>query len=227
MRMDNFDQFAADYKTILDDSLKLSGEDGTYFAQYKAKYIARLVGVGFSGKVLDYGCGIGLLSGAVKEYLPKATVDGYDVSSVSIEKVPAPLKQQGAFTADAKMLKADYDLIVVANVLHHIEPANRQGMIALLKSLLSPMGRLVVFEHNPLNPVTVKVVRESPLDRGVVLLPSVETKNYLSQAGLKDAKLDYIVFFPKWLAALRWSEHLLRWCPMGAQYAVIGFNKNA
>ncbi len=219
--MESFDQFAQEYKTILDESLKVGGETGDYFFQYKTLYIDRCVGKDFSGRILDYGCGIGLLSGFLVKHFPKARIDGFDVSIESVNLVPAELKEQGLFASDIDSLQAGYDLIVVANVLHHIEPTDRAGVFAQLKKLLAPKGKIIIFEHNPLNPLTRKVVRESPLDRGVVLLPSRETVSYIQSQGLQK-RLDYIVFFPKFLSALRWTEPLIRWCPLGAQYVIIG-----
>ncbi len=32
-KLENFDKFAGEYKTILDESLKLSGEKGEYFSE--------------------------------------------------------------------------------------------------------------------------------------------------------------------------------------------------
>jgi len=149
-------------------------------------------------------------------------MNGYDVSAVSLEHVPSHLKDQGLYTCNINSLpKQGYDLIVVANVFHHIELALRQEVIATLKGLLKATGRIIIFEHNPLNPLTCKIVRESVLDKGVVLLPGRETVSYLDNAGFVDRELNYIVFFPKFLSALRWAEPFLYWLPMGAQYVTL------
>jgi 2-polyprenyl-3-methyl-5-hydroxy-6-metoxy-1,4-benzoquinol methylase len=221
-RLEDFDKFADDYKKILDDSLKLGGEKGDYFTQYKSNYIARYLGSNFSGKILDYGCGIGLLSEVLLKQFPQAAIDGYDVSVASIERVPKFLKEQGKFTSDTSFLSPDYDVIVIANVLHHIEPADRKAVIARLQKLIKNNGKIIIFEHNPFNPLTRKVVRESPLDTGVVLLPFPETLSYLKNAGFKKLQLNYIVFFPKFFSGLRSLEPFLSWLPLGAQYTAIG-----
>ena len=209
----------------MDKSLEIGGEKGDYFARYKASYVAGCLGPGFSGKVLDYGCGVGLLSACLLEHLPQASVHGYDVSAGSIAHVPYQIKQQGLFTSDIHQLRLEYDAVVVANVLHHVEPVERQAVIHNLRDFMAPGGKLIIFEHNPLNPLTRKVVRESPLDKGVVLLPAQETVSYLKSSDLKEIQLNYIVFFPKMLSALRWAEPLLRRLPLGAQYALQGSRK--
>jgi hypothetical protein len=39
-------------------------------------------------------------------------------------------------------------------------------------------------------------------------------------AGFKDARIEYRVFFPGFLRALRTLEGKMRWLPLGAQYAI-------
>ncbi|PYX98120.1 MAG: hypothetical protein DMG71_01290 [Acidobacteria bacterium] len=75
----HFDQFAADYKQVLDKNVALSGEDSEYFAEYKARYLARRLSPDFTGKILDFGCGVGLLSRSLKKNLPAAKLDGYQL----------------------------------------------------------------------------------------------------------------------------------------------------
>src|SRR5437660_5276538 len=84
----DFDRFSSDYRQILDRSVAVSGERAEYFAEYKARYIARVVGSNFNGKILDYGCGVGLLAGFLKKHLPGAAIHGYDLSRQSIDMVP-------------------------------------------------------------------------------------------------------------------------------------------
>lgn len=218
----HFDQFARDYKQQLDQPLSKLGEETEYFAEYKARYLTRVLPKGFAGKVLDYGCGIGLLSGFFKKHLPNARVDGYDVSTESIEHVDPSLSQAGLFTCEEKLLATDYDLIIVANVMHHVEPADRQRTLREISSRLKRGGRLAVFEHNPSNPVTRWVVEHCAFDEGVILLPPKETLGYFEAAGLGSLRRDYIVFMPRPLSWLRGMEPWLASLPLGAQYVVMG-----
>ncbi len=217
-----FDHFAGDYERILDQSVAGSGEDSAYFSEYKALYLQRLLTPAFSGKVLDFGCGVGLLSGFLKKHLPAIHIDGFDVSRESIQAINPALTEQGLFTSDTVQLSRDYQLIVVANVLHHIQREERQRVIRDLADRLAHGGRLAIFEHNPANPVTRWVVERCPFDHDAVLLPPSETGGYASAVGLAVARRDYIVFMPRFLAWLRPMEPWFGWLPLGAQYVTVG-----
>jgi SAM-dependent methyltransferase len=217
-----FDQFAGDYKHLLDQSIAASGEDSNYFAEYKALYLARILGSHFSGKILDFGCGVGLLSSALKKHLPGSRLDGFDLSRDSIARIDPALSAQGLFTPEADHLPRDYNLVVTANVMHHIIPAQRSATIADLAGRLAPQGKLAIIEHNPANPLTRRAVGRCPFDEDAVLLKPAEAVWLVKRAGLKRLRRDYIVFMPHILSALRPLEPWLAWLPLGAQYAVLG-----
>jgi 2-polyprenyl-3-methyl-5-hydroxy-6-metoxy-1,4-benzoquinol methylase len=217
-----FDQFAGNYKHVLDQSIAVSGEDSSYFAEYKARYLARILGADFSGKILDFGCGVGLLSGFIKKHLPKSRLDGFDVSRESIARIDHSLTGQGVFTSDSDHLARDYDLIVVANVLHHVMPDERKATVNELAGRLAANGKLAIIEHNPANPLTRRTVDRCPFDEDAILLRSAEAQSLIQAAGLRLLRRDYIVFMPRPLARLRPLEPWLAWLPLGAQYAVLG-----
>lgn len=215
-----FDSYAEQYEELLAHSIKISGEKPEYFAAYKASYLSRVVPFDIR-RVLDYGCGIGMLSTQLKLQFPKAQVDGFDPSPGSLARVDLALRAQGAFQSRRDSLGSAYDLIVMANVLHHVRPADRQTLVSDVASRLAPQGRLVVFEHNPLNVLMQWAVAQCVFDEDAILLRRKESLHYFHRAGLKTTA-DYIVFFPHWLRRLRRLEPHLYWCPLGAQYVVIG-----
>ena len=221
-REQEFDRFASDYQQVLNRSIRLSGETGEYFAAVKAKYLSNLVGESFSGTVLDYGCGVGLLSGLLKNYLPAARIDGYDVSAASIERVDRTLAARGRFTSEMSELRENYDVVIISNVMHHVQAHERQATISALQARLARLGKLVMFEHNPRNPLTRWAVSHCPFDEGVRLLMPKEALAYFEATGLKVLRRDYIVFFPRPLAWLRYLESKMCWIPFGAQYALVG-----
>ena len=103
--------------------------------------------------------------------------------------------------------------------MHHIAPEQRRATIDDLVARLAYGGRLLVIEHNPLNPLTRWVVAHCEFDDDAVLLWPREVREYFSAADLHEPRRDYMLFFPKWFSALRGLERSLRWLPLGAQYA--------
>jgi SAM-dependent methyltransferase len=217
----DFDRIADNYTDLLDDCTSLAGESSEYFVRYKANYLIKLLGRG-PWKILDFGCGVGTLSSALRAPLHDSSIHGFDISSASIEKVEPELRASGIFTTDLSRLDSDYSLIVISNVLHHIDPPSRPAIFRELSSRLAPGGRILVFEHNPWNPLTRWIVAHCVFDEGVQLLTPGELSRHFREAGISTLQRDYVVFFPKLLAFLRPWEGLLGWCPAGAQFAALG-----
>ena len=219
--MGNFDQYADSYQGVHSENVRVTGESSEYFAQYKARYVARRLGAQFSGKILDYGCGVGMVSSFMKQLLPKATVDGFDLSAASLANVDSVLRAQGIFTCAWNEVRDNYDAVVLSNVMHHVPPDKRLEVIASIRDRIAPGGVLIIIEHNPLNPLTRWAVANCAFDDDAILIPSKEAKDFVSHSGLQVVRRDYIVFFPHLLSWLRRLEPYLKWCPAGAQYALV------
>jgi hypothetical protein len=76
----------------------------------------------------------------------------------------------------------------------------------------------VIFEHNPLNPLTRAVVGACPFDENAVLIPARTLKARLQASGFGEVEIAYTAFFPHVLAGLRRFEGALARLPLGAQY---------
>jgi len=209
-----FDAFAGSYADMHAKSVKASGEDPEYFAIYKQKVLERVLGAA-PGPVLDFGCGIGNLTHLLVRSFTE--VHGFDPSKKSVDVARTRAPEATFYDDKAALPKATFGAVVLANVLHHVPRAARAALVKELGALLTKGGKIVIFEHNPLNPVTVKAVRDCPFDEGVELLYPWEVERLLDGAGLTGRKLDYIVFFPRVLAKLRPLEPHLRGLPLGAQ----------
>jgi len=83
---------------------------------------------------------------------------------------------------------------------------------------MKPDGIFFIFEHNPLNPLTVRVMNQCPFDENAVLIRADQLKARLLRAGFSECELRYRVFFPRFLRHLRRLEAGLAWLPAGAQY---------
>lgn len=170
---------------------------------------------------MEYGCGAGANLGLLREAFPRAEVLGCDVSSESVRVAASRHPDCRLFDLAANETPGGpYDLIFISNVLHHVPPAERAAFMAEVARLLAPGGDLFIFEHNPTNPLTRRVVRDCPLDDDAILLHMEETTRLAANAGLRLMRKRYALFFPASLKALAGLERFLGRIPLGAQYFI-------
>jgi len=216
-----FDAYAQDYSTLHQESVAASGEPSDYFARYKLACLERWLKPQLESPVLDFGCGTGSLTRHLVHRCSE--VHGYDPSQQSLHEARKGSPEATFFNAASELSDGHYGLAVLSGVLHHVPPAERLNVLSVVHSKLAPgSGRLVVFEHNPLNPLTRKAVADCPFDDDAVLLWPREAKRLLRNAGFRNVKRHFIVFFPRLLASLRGLEPYLGACPLGAQMMLIG-----
>jgi SAM-dependent methyltransferase len=214
-----FDQYAEDYRALVAESIRGSGETTEYFLEYKVACLVRL-GLDPAVPLLDFGCGVGSLTRLLTASF--STVHGYDPSSKSVEVARAQVPTASFYDQVSSLPDAHYGAAVLSCVLHHVPPPERAGLLGTILRKLKPGGKIVVFEHNPWNPLTRRAVAACPFDDDAVLLWPGEVKKLLSGVGLSDVELDYIVFFPRALAVLRPFEPRLRRLFLGAQTMTVG-----
>jgi SAM-dependent methyltransferase len=214
-----FDGYAERYEGLHKASIRASGEDPAYFHDYKIDRLGRRDLL--RGPLLDYGCGVGNLTERFAKVQGLTDVHGYDPSSKSLaearERAPSATLHE-----DVSTLPREYfATAVLSGVLHHVRPEERASVLATVRATLRPRGAMVVFEHNPLNPVTRRAVAACPFDDDAILLWPWEARRLVRRAGFERVTLDYIVFFPKPLAVLRPLEPLLRRVMFGAQQMLV------
>ena len=114
------------------------------------------------------------------------------------------------------------DIYQSEDVFEHIELENLPSIIDEIYRVLKKGGRFYNFEHNPINPITRKLVNECELDKYAVLLQPSYTKKVTNKNGLKTTNLNYTLFFPrhKFFKIFLGLEKMLSWCPIGAQYYI-------
>jgi ubiquinone/menaquinone biosynthesis C-methylase UbiE len=223
-----FDGHAQNYADTVNTRLRSSGEDVAFFARLKAQLVAREMAHDVPRTVLDFGCGIGLGTTAVATALPRSQVMGCDPSEESVKQAKATLTSTPRvrfvpFGGDTLPFDAaSFDVVFTSCVFHHIERPSHAWWISEIVRVLKPGGAFFIFEHNPFNPLTRRVVASCPFDRGVVLLGPRYTHALLRHGGLAVTRPKFYFFFPHFLAPLRRFEYLLDWCPVGAQYYVRG-----
>ena len=225
MRTDEFDKFAEEYLAMHATNVAITGEDPEYFARYKIDEIVRLYrarGLAAPQRILDFGCGIGGSIPHLKAAFPNAEIIGVDVSERSLDIARGRFADLANFQlyggGEILLPPESFDLIFSACVFHHIEGEEHVQILQQLRRLVAPNGALVIFEHNPVNPVTRYIVATCPFDENAVLIPSGAFAKAQRDAGFSRVEVAYTGFFPGSLRKLRPLEPLLRAVPVGAQY---------
>lgn len=220
---DDFDEFAKDYRQIHNESMKFSGADSDYFSEQKIEEV-RKHETAQSPEILDLGCGDGNSAVFFRKHFAGCEYFGLDTSKESIS-VADDRKLPGAAFAhyngfDIPFSEGTFDIVFIACVLHHIDLRQHEKTLREVKRVLKPSGRLYIFEHNPLNPLTRRVVKNCPFDEDAVLLPARYTRKMLTDLEFQDVNIGYTIFFPRHrlFHRLLRLEAYLRWLPVGGQY---------
>lgn len=213
----DFDNYAESYHQKMSDQHKMFG-DVCYYSEHKVKIVAKFSN-SIKGNVLEFGCGIGNNLPELKKLFASNALFGSDISDKSLE-VASNRVDGVEFVADHDLeaLGLKFDLIFIAGVFHHIEPALRKGVISRLKTLLSDKGYIVVFDHNPYNPITRHMVSTCEFDEDAVLLTRNEINGLFLEAGFQVYESKYTLFFPERLSFMSGIEKTIGWLPLGGQY---------
>jgi ubiquinone/menaquinone biosynthesis C-methylase UbiE len=216
-----FDRYAADYQREVNRAAGISVDQ---LAGEKARLLLEVLGELGDPKrlrVLDIGCGIGLvdqeLVGGVGELV------GVDPSLASLQyartRAPAVhfIRYDGA---SLPLGDATFDAVFASCVLHHVAPQARADFLGEMLRPLRRGGLAVIIEHNPANPVTRYIVSRCAFDADAVLLACRETVDLLARVGAGRARRRYIGFLPFRHRLVERAEQAIGWLPMGAQYCV-------
>ncbi|MEB3165488.1 MAG: class I SAM-dependent methyltransferase [Cyanobacteriota bacterium] len=233
MSNSNFDHYSESYGTHMAASLRIGGEESDYYIRYKILDAKRYAAPSLDAntapplQILDFGAGTGTAIPHWCSIFADAKLTCCDVSERSLEL--ARSRHGGDITyahtseTDLPFQTGSFDLVYAACVFHHIPENQHLLVMRELWRVLKPGGALMIYEHNPLNPLTQAVVRSCPFDEDAVLIwPSVMMK-LLRDSGFSERTSRYRIFFPKVLRRLRWLEAWLGWLPLGAQYFSLGW----
>jgi len=221
-----FDDFTESYDRLHAQSTRLAGEETSFFAEYKIANVRAELDRSPKA-ILDFGCGIGNSIPYWKKYFGDAQLTCADVSEKSLQSIreqfpDAKLHTQQITGQALALSDKSFDLLYAACVFHHIDAKEHIQWLREMRRMATPGARLAIFEHNPYNPLTQKAVKDCPFDDDAVLIRGPEFRRRVQEAGWTNVRLDYVLFFPKFLAPFRFLEKHLSWLPLGAQYVVYG-----
>lgn len=223
-----FDVFEDSYVDDLDEVVAFSGKSTDFFTSRKADLILELAGRQLGDPtrldLLDVGCGIGLTDGFLTGRV--GSLAGTDVSSPSLARAReanAGVRYESSSEGEPLPFEDDsFDLSFAICVVHHVPRHGWRTFLSEMKRVTRPGGLVAIFEHNPLNPATRKIVRDCVFDENVTLIRAGLMKSLLGAADLTPVESRQILFLP--VAAPWWLrvERRLARVPLGAQYYAAG-----
>jgi ubiquinone/menaquinone biosynthesis C-methylase UbiE len=158
----------------------------------------------------------------VKQLFPLADIVGVDPSAKSIECAQELSKNITFAETDGCTLNypdSTFDIVYAAGVFHHIPFEDHHNHLKQLFRVLKPGGRFVMFELNPINPLTVLTFKRNPIDQNAKVMTPWYSNSLLKSYGTH--KIKFYCFFPSFLAKLRRLEPYMTKVPFGALYATI------
>jgi SAM-dependent methyltransferase len=220
-----FDLLADEYRLQHKANVAITGESPEYFSEYKIADLAELLNRLRlpTMNILDFGSGIGNSLPYFHKYFPGSEISCADVSARSIEIAQTRFPGSEVYVLidnGIPLPTASQDVVFSACVFHHIPHEEHLHWLAELRRITKPGGVLALYEHNPLNPLTVRAVNTCPLDVNACLIRGGNMLKRVVAGGWEDALIDYKLFFPAILASLRPMERHLEWLGLGAQYRV-------
>ena len=208
----HFDEIAAVY----DESLP--AHVVKHYLRKRADFVAALCP---AGRVLDVGCGTGVLAG-------RLAARGYDV--VGVDPSEGMLEVMRACHAGVQAVQASgealpferdaFDLVLTVAALHHVaEPDAVRRTLGEMTRVCRPFGRILVWDHNPRNPYWSSLMRRVPQDTGAErLIPEEEIVAGLNAADASVLSIQQLGlvpdFVPPWaLPAAAGLERLVERAP--------------
>ncbi len=224
-----FDLYRDTYSDQINQSLSLSGQRHDFFTKVKADYLGKILCknkiLTNEISVLDVGCGHGLIHPyLLEQHGSKLKLFGVDVASsvIDVAMTNNPNVSYQAYDGiSLPYAENTFDITFAICVMHHVPPKEWTNFLKEMKRVVKPNGLVVIFEHNPINPVTRQIVKNCPLDKDAVLIRSKLMTNLMHQSGLRMIKRNYILFTPFDKSFFRKLDNKLRWLPLGAQYYTI------
>ena len=214
----NFDNFSSEYESKILESFGKIDNNLSYYHSSKAKIAKRELNYS-PNKILDFGCGVGSILKFLKENFPDSKFYAYDQSKKSLKILKSKFPDVNCIYNLNTIEK--FDLIILSNVVHHIKSVDRNSVFRKIFKLLDDNGKLLIYEHNPYNPVTLKVVANCEFDADAELINKKKLVKLCVNNKFKLQKSGYIHFFPSKLKIFFNLEKFLKWFFLGAQYFCI------
>lgn len=223
---EEFDGYHETYDHAVNRAIAFSGQKVEAFTRAKALDLIKLLSLNFPSindlTVLDIGCGIGNYHPILSPVISR--LHGVDVSPACIEKARQKNTTTTFTTYDGERLPypdATFDAVFCVCVIHHVPPEKWTRFVQEAARVTRSQGLIVIYEHNPANPLTRKVVRDCAFDRDAVLVTKDKARELLENSGCSDITTKSILTIPPWPGMMR-LDSLFSKFPFGTQYRAVG-----
>jgi len=223
----DFNETRQTYRETIEKTIAFAGKRLDFFTSVKAQYLGNLVRAELPEiarpQLLDIGCGHGYIH-------PELRRLGFEVTGVEVAAEVLALAEQsnpgttylGYDGLTLPVTDQSFDVAIAICVMHHVPPSQWPSFTQEMLRALRPGGLVVIFEHNPWNPLTRYVVASNEIDRDAVLLSSPMSRALLIGAGFRNVRTRSILFTPFAGKFFQVTDRWLGWCPLGAQYYAYG-----
>ena len=195
----NFDAIAGIYDAVFPPHII------EHYLRRRASYVLRQAAA-HGQSALDVGAGTGLLAERLSDLgLGVVALDPFPQMLGQLRQRRPDIETVVAHGDDIPFPDDIFDLTYSVAVMHHIaEPAQVRRTLAEMIRVTRPGGRILVWDHNPLNPYWSLLMRRVPQDTGAErLVPLPELVAGLRGAGsdiLRTERLGLMPeFVPRWL----------------------------
>ncbi len=222
----NFDSFAESYEREVAAAIRFAGIPHRFFLDAKLDHMLDILRRRFENlrrlRVLDLGCGTGQVDQFLKVHLPKLV--GGDVSEKALQaaKFRNPEIDYRHLTDDVLPFgNQSFDVVFAICVWHHVPSDRWRNFLSEISRIVAADGVLLIYEHNPWNPLTRIAVSRCAFDADSVLLSARQAAKNIRSAGFRRVTTDYLLFLPFRTHLTHYCERkILRKIPLGAQYAL-------
>lgn len=98
-------------------------------------------------RILEVGCGEGYSTARIARKFPGVPLDAIDIADTIgrlYDGPPGAARFRIAFAQDiAAESPASYSLVILSDVIHHVPPSERRGLLEAIRTLLVPGGMLI------------------------------------------------------------------------------------
>jgi len=218
------------YRRTIEEQIAFAGKGHDFYTRVKADHAIGVIARQLPGTqhpdVLDIGCGHGYIH-------PMLAAAGYRVTGVeTADEVLELAREDNPDNTYITYIAHDgqhlpfpdetFDVVMAVGVMHHVPPDEWPNFLTEARRVLRPGGLVLIYEHNPLNPMTRYVVANTYIDDDAVLLRHTQLKTLLRCTGFSEVRSRFVLFTPFAASVFRRLDAALGWLPLGAQYGAIG-----